>query len=101
MTTETLKSAAVVRPSADTDTRVTLPRVVRMEWIKFWSVRSTVATLLTAIALLIGFGLLVTSLSDPEPSGVGMGDALSASLAGVTLAVVAMAVLGVMTSASE
>jgi ABC-2 type transport system permease protein len=37
---------------------VTLARVVRSEWIKFRSLRSTVYTLLAAVALMVGLGLL-------------------------------------------
>jgi ABC-2 type transport system permease protein len=35
-----MTTTALTRPSGDL--RVTLPRVLRMEWIKFWSLRSTI-----------------------------------------------------------
>jgi hypothetical protein len=42
--------------------RVTFPRVVTMEWIKLRSLRSTLYTLTITVALVIGLGLLFSSL---------------------------------------
>ncbi len=80
--------------------------VTRSEWTKLRSVRSTIWTLLAAIALAIGFGSLVTI------SQVNDWDRLSAaerarfdptwlSLSGLFLAQLAIGVLGVLTISSE
>ncbi|MFC9502851.1 ABC transporter permease subunit [Streptomyces sp. NPDC057002] len=83
--------------------RVTFPRVVRMEWIKLRSLRSTMYTLAITVVLVVGFGLLFSSLvgSGDGPGEDDFGDPTSISLGGVTLAALAMAVLGVLMSAGE
>lgn len=85
------------------DQRVTTPRVVRMEWIKFWSLRSTIATLGIAVLLVIGLGSIIASVvgSGNSPGPNGLADPTAVSLGGVTLAALAMATLGVLTSAGE
>ncbi len=86
------------------DLGVTLPRVINSEWIKFRSLRSTVVTLLVGVALVVGLGLLITSVSSGpsarRPNG-GLTDPTSLSLSGVTLASLALAVLGVLNTAGE
>jgi ABC-2 type transport system permease protein len=86
-----------------TDKRVTTPRVVRMEWIKFWSLRSTVYTLAITVLLVVGFGALIASVagSGDGPGPDGLADPTAISLGGVTLAALAMATLGVLISAGE
>src|SRR5687767_7558368 len=83
--------------------RVTLPRVVRMEWIKFWTLRSTVYTLAITVLLLIGFGAIISGVigSGEGPDANDFGDATSVSLGGVTFASLAVATLGVLMSAGE
>ncbi|GAA2171675.1 MULTISPECIES: hypothetical protein [Glycomyces] len=86
--------------------RVSLPRVLKSEWIKFWSVRSTLITLGIAVLLLIGFGLLASSLygdgSDPGgPPGNEPTDPISASFTGTNFAVLAFGALGVLFTAGE
>ncbi|WP_136518744.1 MULTISPECIES: ABC transporter permease subunit [Cellulomonas] len=47
------------RPRSTLDgARVTFPRVVRAEWIKLWSLRSTYWTLGLAVVLLVGFAAI-------------------------------------------
>jgi hypothetical protein len=97
MTTTTL-----TRPSGGL--RVTLPRVLRMEWIKFWSLRSTIFTLAITALLTIGIGSLISGVIGTGEEGPGQddfGDPASISLSGVMLAALAMAALGVLTSTSE
>ena len=92
--------SVIAAPAADV--RVTLPRVVRSEWIKFRSLRSTVVTLLVAMVLVVGFGVLITALNGTgQGPGNGTADPTALSLAGATLAALATAVLGVLTAASE
>jgi hypothetical protein len=100
-----MSTVAVHRPRL----RVTPARVVKSEWIKFWSLRSTVVTLVVAVALLVGIGLLASSLFDNPtagpgaggPGGSGSNDPVSASLAGVTFAELAFGTLGVLFMAGE
>ncbi|MFD3499431.1 ABC transporter permease subunit [Streptomyces sp. NPDC058678] len=83
--------------------RVTFPRVVHMEWIKLRSLRSTLYTLAITVALVIGLGLLFSSVvgSGDGPGEDNFGDPTSISLGGVMLAALAVAVLGVLMSAGE
>lgn len=85
--------------------RVSLPRVVKSEWIKFWSVRSSVITLGVAVLLLVGFGLLASSLygspSQGGPPGSEPTDPVGASLTGTNFAMLAFGTLGVLLTAGE
>jgi ABC-2 type transport system permease protein len=83
--------------------RVTLPRVVHMEWIKFWTLRSTIYTLAITVLLLVGFGAIISSVigSGEGPDANDFGDPVSISLGGVTFASLAVATLGVLMSAGE
>jgi ABC-type transport system involved in multi-copper enzyme maturation permease subunit len=74
-----------------------------MEWIKLRSLRSTLYTLAITVALVIGLGLLFSSLvgSGDGPGEDDFSDPTSISLGGVMLAALAVAVLGVLTSAGE
>ena len=60
---------STMAPVAPARLRVTQARVIRSEWIKFWSLRSTVITLATAVALLVGIGLLAASMLDSGATG--------------------------------
>ncbi len=92
-------------------TRVTLPRVIKSEWIKFWSLRSTWITLAAAVFVFIGIGLLASSLSgDGGAAGPGPGpdgppgqstDPTDLSLAGTTFAQLILGTLGVLFMATE
>src|SRR5689334_20468092 len=84
--------------------KVTQRRVIRSEWIKFWSLRSTVVTLLVAVALILGLGLVAASMF--AGGGVFGGsaaliDATSASLSGILFGQIAFGALGVLFMASE
>lgn len=86
-----------------TATSITLPRVIRSEWIKLRSVRSTVITLVSAGVAVVAFGLLVSALSN----GTSMGgesevfDPTGNSLAGTNLAQLVLGVLGALFITSE
>jgi len=84
------------------DQRVTFPRVLRMEWIKFWSLRSTAFTLAVTAAVLVGIG---ASIAGVAGTGDGPGDDFTdptqIGLAGVMLAVLASAALGALMSTGE
>ncbi|HLL67102.1 MAG TPA: ABC transporter permease subunit [Micromonosporaceae bacterium] len=86
--------------------RVTLPRVIRSEWIKLRSLRSTVYTLLAAVGIMLGFGALfayltTTGEADGGPGPQGVFDATATSLGGVNLAQLAIGVLGVLLVTGE
>jgi ABC-2 type transport system permease protein len=102
MTTATIEAPARV---ALPRKRVNQARVVKSEWIKFWSVRSTTITLLVAVILLIGFGLLASSLygtpSQGGPPGNEPTDPISASFTGTNFALLAFGTLGVLFTAGE
>jgi hypothetical protein len=76
---------------------VTFARVVRSEWIKLWSVRSTVVTLSVAVAGFAGIGLLACA------AGIGEGVVSPAgmSMTGSILSTLVLGVLGVLVTAGE
>jgi len=83
---------------------VTQSRVVRSEWTKLHSLRSSRITLLVAVGLLVGLGLLIplVSVSNWEPGTPTAGyDAVSRSLGGIYLAQLAFGVLGVLLMTGE
>jgi hypothetical protein len=88
--------------------RVTGPRVLRSEWAKLWSLRSTWITLALGLAFLIAFGLIAAAQYTPQPTSTeGMqgefvgATAVSLSLFGLTFAQLALGVLGVLVTAGE
>jgi ABC-2 type transport system permease protein len=109
MTTDSLVAdSTVTHDVVVTDTRthgeqrVTFPRVVRMEWIKFWSLRSTIFTLALTAALVVGLGAIIASVAgNPDGPGDDFSDPTQISLAGVMLAVLASAALGALMSTGE
>ncbi|WP_200304755.1 ABC transporter permease [Streptomyces adelaidensis] len=90
--------------------KVTGIRVLRSEWAKFWSLRSSWITLGVAVFLLVLFGAIAsftysadaTAGGGPAPGGgSGDSDAVSLALTGVTFASLAVGVLGVLLAAGE
>jgi ABC-2 type transport system permease protein len=83
---------------------VTQPRVLRSEWTKLHSLRSSRITLLVAVGLVVGLGLLIPLLSvtnwKPGTPTAGY-DAVSRSLGGIYLAQLAFGVLGVLLVTGE
>lgn len=88
--------------------RVTARRVLRSEWSKLWSLRSTWITLALALLFLVAFGIIaaarykssVTSGRQLDPDFADA-TALSLSLFGVPIAQLALGVLGVLVTAGE
>jgi ABC-2 type transport system permease protein len=81
-------------------------RVLRSEWTKFWSVRSTLWTLLIAIGLTVGLGVLFswglsTNLNDLSAEERATLDPTGVSLGGLGFGQLAIAVLGVLIISSE
>jgi ABC-2 type transport system permease protein len=85
--------------------RVTQARVLRSEWIKLWSLQSTAWSLLTAAALIVGFGALYSMVRvtrpPSQPADVASFDPIAVSLAGVQVAHLAIGVLGVLLITGE
>ncbi|MFE6170586.1 ABC transporter permease [Streptomyces sp. NPDC056464] len=98
-------------PARTAHHKVTAVRVLRSEWAKFWSLRSSWITLGVAVFLLVLFGAIAAYTYSPDavatggPPGPGGSDgdstAVSLALTGVTFASLAIGVLGVLLSAGE
>lgn len=88
---------------------VTLPRVIRSEWIKLRSVRSTIVTLALTAAAVVAIGVLVSMLSDGAPitadgitdDGETIYDPAGNSLFGETLAQLVLGIMGALVITSE
>lgn len=102
MSTLTAQPAATrTRPAY----KVTGPRVLRAEWAKMWSLRSTWITLGLSLLFLIVFGLIAAANYSPAGTGHGPGadakDAIGIALGGLDFAQLAIGVLGVLITAGE
>ncbi|MCW2599839.1 MAG: putative transporter transrane protein [Frankiales bacterium] len=99
-------STAAAPVLARADLRVTQARVMRSEWTKVRSLRSTVFSLLAAVAFVIGLSLLVPTVtvahwSSRTAAEAATFDPTTRSLAGVFLAQLAIGVLGVLLITGE
>ena len=97
---------AAAAPAAAAPLKVTQARVMRSEWIKFRSLRSTVYTLMAAVALTVGIGALFSAVTASQyhsfsPAEQATFNPISTSLAGISFAVVAFGVLGVLLMSGE
>lgn len=86
--------------------KVTPARVLRSEWTKFRSLRSTVWTLLVAVVLTVGLAALLTAVtasqySTFDPRERAQFNPIFTSLGGVTFAQLAIGVLGVLLITGE
>jgi ABC-2 type transport system permease protein len=99
------QSSAQAPAANATGQRVTLARVVRSEWTKFRTQPSAAWSLLTAVAFVVGFGVLYSLIRVTRPphtpAEVASFDPTAVGLAGVQLAQVAVGVLGVLLVTSE
>lgn len=104
-TTTTSGSRAGSPPADDVSAHnVTLPRVIRSEWIKLRSLRSTIVTLGLTAAAVIATGVLVSMLSNGAAiaaEGETIYDPAGNSLFGSTLAQVVLGVMGALVITSE
>lgn len=80
---------------------VSLPRVIRGEWVKLKSLRSTWFSIAAAVIIAIGLGALFSYLrathADGGPHGpIGIDDPIRVSLRGLMLAQLPIGVLGVL-----
>jgi ABC-2 type transport system permease protein len=84
--------------------RVTQVRVMRSEWTKLRTQPGALWSLLSAVILIVAFGILYSLLRAARPphgAAVNSFDPVSVSLAGVQLAQIAAGVLGVLLITSE
>jgi ABC-2 type transport system permease protein len=72
--------------------------LVRSEWAKFRTVRSTYWSLIAAVAAMVGLGAIISAAQSGHQAGF---DPVSSSLSGVLLAQLAIGVLGVLFVTSE
>ncbi|MEV0997444.1 ABC transporter permease subunit [Nonomuraea sp. NPDC050202] len=76
--------------------------ILRSEWTKIRSVRSTVWTLAAAFGLMVGLSaLLSASIKNDAEGPIPAGQAVAASLLGIMFAQLAIATLGVLVISSE
>ena len=106
--TETRPTPATRSNAARPGTGVTARRVVRSEWAKLWSLRSTWITLGLGLLFLLAFGTIAAlrykSISTSgQPMDDDFADATTMSLAlfGVPFSLIALGVLGVLTASGE
>jgi ABC-type transport system involved in multi-copper enzyme maturation permease subunit len=101
-TTAVVHDVVMTEPRPVEERRVTFPRVFRMEWVKFWSLRSTAFTLAVTVAVVVGLGAIIAGVAGkPDGPGDDFSDPTQISLAGVMLAVLASAALGALMSTGE
>lgn len=101
VTTGTTDPAVITGSAAGPAIRVTQARVIGSEWIKLWSLRSTLYTLAASVAMIAGLGVLFCSFAVARPGGHLDTDPVSLSLRGVLLAQLAIGVLGVLLITGE
>ncbi len=88
--------------------RLSFPRVVRSEWIKLRSLRSTFWTLISVVVLVVGFAALIGAavpdasvLRKQAPNADLSGIVTTAATTGLTFAQLVVAVLGVLVISGE
>jgi ABC-type transport system involved in multi-copper enzyme maturation permease subunit len=100
----TLTAPAEARTETEPVYKVTFPRVLRAEWSKFLSLRSTWITLGISLLLLVGIGVMSAYRYDPAAlhgPGADAKDAVTIALRSSELAQLALGVLGVLLTAGE
>ena len=85
---------------------VTLPRVIRSEWVKFRSLQSNWITMISAAVLMIVIGAVSSAFLSDTISGGGDGfgdstDPTTTSLSGMMLAQIIVGIVGVLAITSE
>jgi ABC-2 type transport system permease protein len=84
--------------------QITGRRVLRSEWAKLWSLRSTWITLAVALVLTVLFGLISAASWSPSGTTHRLGDgkdAVQLALGGMNLTQLTIGVLGVLLTAGE
>ena len=102
-----MTAQAVRAPGAPVRTAdVSFRHVLASEWVKFWSLRSTLLTLLATVAIMIGIGALAawavdSSWDDLNAAERATFNTIDPALVGVNLAQLAVGVLGVLMVTGE
>jgi ABC-type transport system involved in multi-copper enzyme maturation permease subunit len=109
----TATTATAVPPTPDTVPvsalevhPVTLGRVIRSEWIKLKTLRSTLIVLAVTVIAMVGLGLLIAAITNHNFASMGPGDranfnAVDRVLGGVNIAQLTVGVLGVLLISGE
>ena len=114
MSTQTTAPAAPASRARKSPYRVTFAHVLRSEWIKFWTLRSTIWTLGSTVVVMAGISFMAVYFTAQEAFGGGGGNRRESAaqmaallhdpsivLAGADLAQLAVAVLGVLVITGE
>ncbi len=106
LTTTSSNMTAETRPVvARTSGKVQTVQVIRSEWIKFWSIRSTSITLIAAGLVTVVFGMIFSAVADSDAQAPGpaafLTNPVDVALGGVGLTEMLVGVLGVMVVAGE
>src|ERR1700749_3736079 len=85
---------------------VTQGHVVRSEWTKFWSLRSTRWSMFASILVMVAFGALVAAVqmnrwAQLDPRDLARFDSIDIAVGGYHLAQLAVGVLGVLVISGE
>ena len=84
------------------DLRVTFPRVIRSEWVKFRSLQSNWITLISTVLLVLGFGAIASATFNADPSDPdAFSNPITVGLAGNLFAQIVIGILGVLVITSE
>ena len=109
----TLITTSEPRPAIDPATpvpeaptpKVRTWNIVRSEWIKFWSVRSTAVTLFAAGIVTVAFGMIFSAVAESDAQTPGpaafLTDPVEVALGGVSLTAMLIGVVGVLMVAGE
>jgi ABC-2 type transport system permease protein len=102
----TPETRAQTSPTRAYEGRVTLPNVVRSEWTKLWSLRSTRWSLLASFVAMAGLGPLIAAVqmsrwNQLQPHDRLTYDAINTAVGGYHLAQLAIGVLGVLVITGE
>jgi len=84
------------------DAHLTFARVVRSEWIKFRTLRSTIWTLAITLALMVGIAALLSAVGASQSDGAsGDGSSIVVITVATTMAQLAVTILGVLVVTGE
>lgn len=102
MTTALAPTRTTAPKLGNSTLRVTQLRIVRSEWTKFRSLRSTIYTLGIAGALVVGLSALFSAITANQPGGFNAGETATTTSSGSALfAQLAIGVLGVLMISGE
>jgi ABC-2 type transport system permease protein len=104
MSTNTLIPPTVTSPPAGAptdDVRLTFPRIVRSEWIKFRSLRSTVWTLAITLLVMVGLAAAFSAILANQGAGSDAPNSISVFAIAASMASLSVLVLGVLVITGE